>query len=502
MHPSVIRTVFLAIAASPLGAQTPENLEKVRLLDAYATQATKDWQGPGVAIAVVKDGRVVLSRGYGNLELGKPNAVDTQTLFAIGSATKAMTAVALGMLVDEGKINWDDPVTKHLPQFQLYDAYVSREITVRDLLTHRAGLPGTDYLWEQQTLQPEEMIRRLRFVQPAYSLRSGFRYQNLMYVTAGQVIASASGMSWSNFIHRRILQPLGMTRTVTSSVERDRMTNVASPHFIWEDTVHVISNRNIDHLAPAGGVWSTIEDMSKWIRFMLDSGRFEGKALLKRNTFVEITKPQTVITNFFQSWWDAETGGPHWHTYGLGWFQQDFNGRKVDFHTGSIDGMAAIVGLMLDEKLGVVVLTNLDHNNARIALMLKTFELFTGAPPRDWSMEWRKALAGDARQAREAQAKLEAKRVFGTKPSLPLISYAGEYADSLYGSRSILVENGKLRMKLGQDWATLEHWDYDTFRARYDKPWYGTNFVTFRIGADGSTPSLEVGDLTFQRVSP
>lgn len=492
------RLLLLAVCLPALASAQTDR--RVQDLDAYAAQATRDWRAPGLAIAIVKDGRVVFARGYGVLELGKPAPVDTQTLFAIGSTTKAMTAAAIAMLADEGKLRLDDPVTKFLPNFQLQDPWVTREITVRDLLTHRAGLPNADFLWYGTDTPGDEILRRVRMVRPAYSMRSSFIYQNVMYAVAGQVVAAASGMSWADFLRARIFKPLGMSRTVATLAEASRSTNVASPHFIVDDTVRVISNAPVDPVAPAGAVWSSVADMSKWMRFVLDSGRFEGNTLLQKRSFLELVHPQTMVPEpeFYPT---AQLTRPHWQTYGLGWFQQDYNGRKVDFHTGSIDGMVAIVGLLLDEGLGVYVLSNLDHAEVRHALMLRTFDAFTGAPARDWSAELRK-LYGDLRaEGLAAQKRVEQQRITNTRPSLPLEKYAGTYADSLYGTRVVTFENGSLRLRYSPtSAATLTHWQYDTFRARWDARWRGTQGATFTIGQDGLPARLEMGGATYRRI--
>ena len=372
---------------------------------------------------------------------------------------------------------------------------------MRDLLTHRAGLPNADYLWYGTDIGTDEIIRRLRYVPPAYSLRSGFIYQNIMYAVAGQVVAAVSGMSWADFLRARIFRPLGMTRTVATLAEAARTTNVARPHDTWDDTIHAISNRFVDPVAPAGAIWSSVADMSKWMRFVLDSGRYEGKVIVQKATFLEIVRPQTMVpqSQFYPT---ARLTHPHWQTYGLGWFQQDYNGRKVDFHTGSIDGMVAIIGLMLDEGLGVYVLSNLDHVEVRHALMLKTFDLFTGAPARDWSTELRTLYGDLTARALAAQRRDEQQRVRDTKPSLALEKYAGTYSDSLYGTRTVALENGSLRMRFGPQYAaTLEHWQYDMFRARFDNRWDGTQLVTFTIGADGLPSGIETGGVVLHRVT-
>ena len=492
-----ITGVSLAATTSAFAQATSD---PIRGLDAYVAKAVSDWRVPGLAIAVVKDGRIVFAKGYGVRELGKPAPVDTQTLFAIGSTTKAMTAASLGMLVDEGKLRWDDRVTKYLPGFQLADAYVTRELTIRDLLTHRAGLGNGDVLWYHADNTPEEVIRRARFIEPAYSLRSSFIYQNVMYAVAGQVVAAVSGMPWERFVRTRIFGPLDMRNTVPLLDSAAKRSNVASPHYRFGDTIRVIANAPVDAVASAGAVWASVADMARWMRFVLDSARVGGQRLLAPATYAEWLKPQTMVTvgEFYPT---ARLTKPHWTTYALGWFQEDYAGRMVDFHTGSIDGMVAIIGLIPDERLGVYVLANLDHAEVRHALMYKVFDLYLGNPPRDWSTELLRLYGGIRAAADSARRRTEARRIPDTHPSLALSRYAGTYADSLFGSVSVAVENGALRLRTSSSHAgTLEHWEYDTFRLRWDNAWEGTDFVTFTIGQNGVPTRLEMNRTTLRRV--
>jgi CubicO group peptidase (beta-lactamase class C family) len=493
--------LLIPVTATLAPAQHPADAALARQLDAYTAKAVGDWNAVGLAISVVKDGRVVFAKGYGVRELGKPEPVDSATLFAIGSTTKAMTAAAIGMLVDEGKVRWDDPVTNYLPGFQLHDPWVTREITVRDLLTHRAGLPNADYLWYGANNSTAEILRRVKFVEPAYSLRSSFIYQNVMYAAAGQVIAAASGMPWEEFVRTRIFTPLHMERTVPLLSRAASVPNVASPHDRIDDTMRVIVNASVDPVASAGSVWSSVADMARWMRFVLDSGRVEGRALLKPATFAELLKPQTMVPpdQFYPT---ARLTRPHWTTYALGWFQQDYNGRAVSFHTGSIDGMVAIIGLIPDEQLGVYVLANADHVELRHALMLKVFDLWgpPTAKPRDWSAELRTLYGNQRTQAVAAAKAAEAKRVTGTKPSLPPARYAGTYTDSLYGEATVTAAaNGSLRLRIGTLEGALEHWQYETFRVRWDRRWVGTDLITFVLGADGTPSRIELDNRTFAR---
>jgi CubicO group peptidase (beta-lactamase class C family) len=467
--------------------------------DAYVARAVRDWRTPGLAITVVKDGRVVFSKGYGVRELGKPAVVDPQTLFAVGSTTKAMTAALVGMLVDEKKLDWDDPVVKHLPWFQLKDPYLTREITVRDLLTHRAGLGNADYLWYGQTTEPQEILRRVKLLEASYSPRSSFIYQNVMYAAAGAVVEAASGQSWEQMMRTKLFEPLGMRESIATAAALARQPNVAMPHDMVDGELRVIENATVDGVAPAGSVWSSVHDMSKWMQMLLDGGTVNGHVLLKPETVAELFTPQAMVTPqaFYPT---ARLTKPHWTTYGLGWFQQDYRGRAVDFHTGSIDGMVAIHGLLRDERLGVFILANRDHAELRHALMLNVFDRFTGHADRDWSAELLTLYGNLQKEADERRRKEEGRRVAGTSPSLPLAQYAGTYSDPLYGDVVVSVDSKGLRARYGTAYnGALEHWNYDTFRAAWDARWRGTALITFVLDANGEPTTLQAMGARFRR---
>ena len=482
-----------------VGAQSVD--PKVAAFEAYTAKAVKDWGAVGLAVAVVKDGKTIFAKGYGVRELGKPDPVDENTLFAIGSTTKAMTAAAIGMLVDEGKLGWDDPVTKYLPGFQLGDPYLTREVTIRDLLTHRAGLANGDVIWYRTDNDQAEVVRRARFIPLGYSMRSSFIYQNVMYATAGAVIRAVSGMPWEQFVSTRIFQPLGMTHTVpTLAATRDR-PNVAMPHQAVDGTIRVISNASVDPVAAAGSIWSCVADMAKWAAFVLDSGRVDGQRLLKASTWAELLKPQTMVPpgEFYPS---RNLTRPHWTTYGLGWFQEDYQGKMVQFHTGSIDGMVAIIGLVPDERLGIYVLGNLDHVEVRHALMYRAFDTWLGTGSRDWSSEMLALYRSLAAQGDSARVRAAARRLSGTKPSLELDRYAGIYADSLVGRVEVRLDGGKLTLRQSsQLHATLEHWHLDTFQVRWDNAWQDPDLVTFSIGPRGTVDALSYAGRRLGRAS-
>lgn len=493
--PGRIRAVLVAVAVSVcLKASPGAQPAPLTGFDDLVARAMKDWRVPGLAMAVAKDGKIVVERGYGVRQLGQPGAVDAHTLFAIGSTTKAMTAALVGMLVDDKVLAWDDPVVKHLPWFQLKDPAVTRELTVRDLLTHRGGLGNADYLWYGQSNSTEEILKRVRLIEPAYSVRSSFIYQNIMYAAAGAVIEAAGRKPWAETIRLRIFEPLGMRDSIATAATLKAHANVAAPHDIVGGQVRVIENMSVDPVASAGAVWSSASDMAKWMQFLLDGGRIGGsggKRLIGDATFAELFKPQTIAP--FEMYPTTSVVKPHWMTYALGWFQQDYRGRAVDFHTGSIDGMTAIHGLIRDDRLGVYVLANLDHAELRHALMYTVFDRYAGASERDWSAELLKLYTGIRRQGDETREKEEAKRVRGTTPSLPLAQYAGTYSDPLRGDVEVTLVGGGLRLRYGPGFVgPLEHWHYDTFRAKWTAEWHAPALVTFGLNAEGKPTEVDL----------
>ena len=493
-------TTLLVCLATPLPAQRPS----LTAFDAYVAKGVRDWGVPGLAVAIVKDDSVVFAKGYGLQQLGRTEAVDTHTLFAIGSTTKAMTALSALLLGDEGRLGLDDPVLRYLPSLQLYDPVMTRELSVRDLLTHHTGLPGADLLWSGGDLSTDEIIRRMRWLKPAGSFRSMYNYQNVQYAMAGEVIRAASGAPWHEVVTRRIFGPLGMQETVPLlSMTRGR-PNVATPHMVIDDTLRVIENRTVDPVAAAGAVWSSVSDMAKWMRFVLDSGRVGGQRLISERRFVEWLSPQVVVRaeSFYPT---TRLTRPHHINYGLGWFLHDYRGLSVAMHTGSIDGMVAIIGLVPDQRLGVYVLANRDHTELRHALMYRVFDLFTGAAPRDWSAEMKTLYDGLTHEAKQAEVRFREARKAGTKPSLDLVHYTGTFADSLAGTMRVTLEGGRLRAHWGTGFVGwLEHWHYDTFVATWDDRRSGKSPVTFTVGAGGGVGTVELpgGGVMFHRQKP
>lgn len=474
-----------------------DNTALVKEFDAYIEKARVEWQVPGLAVAVVKDGKVLLSKGYGVREFGKPERVDNQTLFACASTTKAMTAACMGILVDEGKIKWDDLVITYLPEFQLYDEFVTRELRIRDLFTHNSGVGNADFLWTQMNIPSSEVLNKMRLVRPSYSLRSGFIYQNIFYIAAGTVIEKVSGQSWDSFMKTRLFQPLKMNRTFPK-LKEVKDVNQSSPHYTIESKITVIERTNADEIGSAGSVWSCADDMAKWAIAMLDSGKYEGGRLLKASTWTELFKPQVIAPASFYP--TTKLTKPNWTTYAFGWYQQDYKGRKTNYHTGSLAGEVAIHGQVPSERLAIYVFGNLDHAEVRHALLFKAFDHFALGGTIDWSTEFKTLYKTNDEQAEKREKDFESKRVMGTVPSHPLSAYSGKYTDPLFGELEVVVSGTSLNLVINNKTrATLTHWHYDTFRGWYEKKWYGKGNAVFTADATGKITRVTFAGMEFRR---
>jgi CubicO group peptidase (beta-lactamase class C family) len=322
-----------------------------------------------------------------------------------------------------------------------------------------------------------------------------------MYAAAGAVVEAASGKPRAEMMRTRIFQPLGMRDTIATAATLAAQPNVASPHALVNGEVRVIENLSVDPVAPAGSVWSNVADMAKWMQMLLEGcqvGGAGGTALLSKESCKEMFTPQALAP--YEMYPTTRLTRPHWMTYGLGWFQQDYRGRAVDFHTGSIDGMVAIHGVVRDERLGVYVLGNLDHTELRHAIMYTVFDRYAGQSDRDWSAEFLKLYAGLRDEADKTRAEKEAKRVKGTAPSLPLKQIAGDYVDPLHGEVRVTHEGAGLRLQYGAAFVgALEHWHYNTYRATWDAAWRAPELVTFGVDEDGRPGAVEMMGARFAR---
>ena len=481
-----------SIQTGSVGAQGPD----VQRLDAMVAEVQRDWPVPGLAVVIVKDGRTVLLKGYGERELGSGELVDEHTLFAIASNSKAFTAASLAMLVEEGKVSWDDPVRKHLPYFQLYDPYVSQEMRVRDLLSHRSGL-GTysgDLLWYGTEYSAEEVVRRTRFVPQAGAFRASYGYSNLMFIAAGEVVSAASGMPWADLVESRILEPLGMERTVTSTTDLPLRDNVATPHKNWVNRVEPIEWYNWDAMAAAGGIISSVYDMSQWLKLQLGNGEIDGLRLFSAESAWEMWTVHTARAVPAES--RVSTPSTHFRGYGLGWSLNDYQGRLIVSHGGGYDGMFSRVVIVPEEDLAMAVFTN-SMTSVSTAITNNILDAYLGAEPRDWSgnllMEWRSARRGfEARQDR-----FEEEAAAGTEPSLGLGAFTGSYGGDMYGDATVTQENGQLVLRLLPNpdlVADLTHLHHDTFLMEWRNTfaWFGKGAATFVLDPYGAVVEMRL----------
>ena len=486
--------VFLLTAppgfVSWVAADVPSELAGI---DEYLDAARIEWDVPGLAVAVVKDDRLVYARGFGVKRIGHADPIDEHTNFAIGSASKAFTATALAMMIQDKRLAWDDKAADVLPDFRLYDPYVTRELTVRDLLCHRCGLARGDRLWYGSEFSRGEILRRVRHLEPSWSFRSNFGYQNIMYLAAGQIIPQRAGASWDAFVESRIFQPLGMRDSSTTIAAVVESPQAARPHAKIDDQIIAIEWRDLDNVAPAGSINSNVTDMAAWLRFQMAEGKFDGERLLRKSLVREMHTPQTIIRQ--EGLNKISYPDANFLNYGLGWFLQDYHGHKVVRHGGAIDGMRALVAMIPDEQLGVVVLTNLNRSMLCVPVTFRIFDAFLGRPPKDWSQELREAYGFFDDRRELAAALRRAGRKPGTHPSLPLEKYAGIYSHPMYGELSIQAEAETLRFRRGPQFVgELRHWHYDTFELTYEQPVLGKRFVSFRIDVGGAVEAIKIDD--------
>ncbi|MGH8289166.1 MAG: serine hydrolase [Steroidobacteraceae bacterium] len=468
-------------------------------LDGYVHSAMAQWHVPGLAVAVVKDGQVVFARGYGLRERGKPGRVDADTLFDIGSNTKAFTAAALGTLVAVGKLRWDDRVIEHVPGFRLESPYVTEEITLRDLLAHRSGYCDPSTMWYQSDDTTANIIQRLRYQKPRYGFRAHFCYNNTMYLVASTFVPAITGASWNSYVATHLFTPLGMSRTVSTAAAVAAASDVARPHGEVDGKVRVIKtywSNNMDVFAAVGGINSSVNDMSHWLIMLLADGRYGGRQVLEPSIIHDMETPQSLIQgdSDLAGWLNTQTPDTRFYAYGLGFFLQEYGGHRLVWHAGDIDGMASALALVPEEHLGVVVLSNMNQNRAPEGVVFRVLQDYLGLAHRDVSAAMYAYIHKDKAQSDAAKKKLKAARRPGTQAPLPLSAYMGSYSDPYYGTAAVEEDRGHLMLRLGNPMFTgdLEHWNGDTFRVRWRYRFYGDAYITFDVDALGEPVRLDL----------
>lgn len=484
-------TGVLAVCGQHPGQAQQHGPDRLGGLDDYVERSMAHWEVPGLAIAVVQNGKLIHARGYGVRALGAGARVDAETVFSIASCTKAFTAAAIAKLVDDAKLQWDDPIAKHLPAFRLSDPDLTSRITIRHTLIHRTGLPRANMLWRNGAFDGDEIVARLRWLKPVAAPGERFLYNNNMYLVLGKLGEQVSGRKWNVFLRNELFEPLGMKSTAAdSSGVRDR-ENVAAPHASDSGKVQRVQPYCPDVIAPAGAIHSNILDMARWLSMHLEGGRSDGRQILSNSRIEEMhTAPRRAVAKA-----PAEPQVPRApiSNYGLGWFFNDHAGRRVIEHSGVQTGFVSWVAMMPEERLGLVVLANHHQTGLNSALSSWIFDACLGRPQRDWSEAVRADYSnGYQRLLREAKAQFDAKRPPVTRPSMPLSEYAGVYESKLYGPLRIEAADDRLSLQFGTRFeGELKHWQNDTFQATFPNPRLDDWLVTFSV-KEGAVAAMQV----------
>jgi CubicO group peptidase (beta-lactamase class C family) len=470
-------------------------------LDVYVNRALTDWQIPGVSVCIVKNGKVVVMKGYGVKEAGSNDKVDENTLFMIGSNSKAFTATALAMLEAEKKLSLDDKVQKWLPDFKLYDPWVAKEANIRDLLCHRLGFETFqgDFMYFDSDLTTAEVREKMGKLKPMYGFRSKWGYTNCAFMTAGEIIPKVTGKSWAGFVTERIFKPLGMENTLALSKDIKTAANKCAAHTVVMGVLKKIPYGNIDNLAPAGSISSSANDMSKWVMMQLNNGKLDGNEIIPASAIAQTRTPHSILGNGGHMFNKA-----HFALYGLGWFLEEYAGRKIVAHTGGVNGFVTSVCLVPEEKLGIIVLTNTDANEFYEALRNEIEDAYLGLPYRNYSKVYRNFMRADEEEKAKHYKVIRDSIALNPKTDLLLTAYAGEYVHEVYGKMNIKIEDGKLIMRfehhLGR-YGTLEPLGGNRFFCTYNDPLYGMKKLEFTV-VNKKVKSLTVKVADFVEFTP
>jgi CubicO group peptidase (beta-lactamase class C family) len=486
-----MRTVLLRLPLLLLLLSAPPAAASLDGLDDYIASGMRDWKIPGLAVAVVRDDEIIYARGFGTRRLGRDEGVDERTLFGVASTTKAMTAAVLGMLVDEGLINWDDRVIDHLPEFRLSDPWVTAEVRIRDLLTHRVGVGRlTGNRLQFMTHRPRsEIMYRLRHHEFEQPFRSRSVYSNVMYMVAGEIVPAVTGKSWDEFMVERLFTPLGMDDSNTSITAIGHDANAAWPHQEIDGEVVAIPRRNFDNVGPSASVNASVRDMAQWMRMHLgEPGVFDGERILSEAVMREMHAPQFALGRR-----DREDDV---RAYGLGWGLDRYRGYAIAQHGGATDGMNTQLVLVPELDLGIVVTSNL-FNDFRVALAQEIIDRIAGLEKHDWNAEMLEQDRKQRQEAQQARDRIHAERQRGTRPSMPFRELAGRYHNDLYDGIEVVHHRRGDRLEL-RFWdddsliADLEHWHHDTYRAIWRNRAQREKFVHFTRDRDGTPAAIHV----------
>jgi len=463
--------------------------EKIRLnaedFKKFIHRTMKMFDVPGVAVAIVKDGKGIFLEGFGWRNVKKKLKVSSHTLFPIASCTKAFTTTSMGILVDEGKLDWDKPIREYISSFKMYDFVQTERMTPRDLVTHRSGLPRYDWVWYRADYSREEIIERLKHLKPNKDLRYVYQYQNIMYVTAGYLVGYIAKCSWEKFVQKRIFKPLEMKESNFSITEMQKISDYSSGYLKKKNNIIELPFVNIDALGPAGSINSNVVDMAKWLLFNLNNGKCKDKQIISEKSLKEIHSPHIVVPE------EISYGEIINSCYGLGWGVISYQGKKLLQHGGNMDGFQSHTSLMPSEKIGICVLTNLDGSPAPRTIAYYVYDCLLGLEPIDWNKHAKIEIEKDKKEQMKERRKSASERKKGTKLSHPINDYIGEFENSAYGKIVIEKKKGKLYLIFHKMSFLLRHYHYDMFEM-IDLLWDTRRKVSFQMSPKGDIKSVSV----------
>ena len=478
----VLAILLVQSAICSIHAQDASVDKALRGVDKYIEKAMQEWEVPGIALAVVKDSSVVFVKGYGYRNVEKELPVTSETLFAIGSCSKAFTAVSVGQLTDEDKVDLNEPVKTYIPTFKMYDDYVTKNMTPIDLMCHRSGLPRHDGVWYGKDISRKELLNTLQYLEPSQGFRTTYQYQNLMFMTAGILVEEVSGMKWEAFVKEGIFDPLEMKASNFSVDEMQQTDNFSFPYSKREEKVTRIPFRNIDAIGPAGSINSNVLEMSNWMIMHLNKGKFNGDEIVSESFLKQAHAPQMVATK-------SLTDEVFYGSYGLGWFLTSYRGHFRSEHGGGIDGFVSSVGLYPMDGFGIVVLTNYD--NAQITGVVRNYiaDRLLGLE----EIDWQEKIFGPVREAREKEEEEKVEdvsRLKDTKPSFPLKEYTGTYKHPAYGKISVSLAEDQLVADMTPFTLNLTHYHLDIFEG--ENPVIGKQKIIFHYNVQGEINMLSM----------
>ena len=478
----IVRFFIIVILSVHSNILLSQNAAKLEYLEEQILRAVDTFNVPGLAVGIIKNGEVVFAKGFGVKSTENATPVDTETLFGVASLSKAFTAAAIGILVDEGKVDWNDRVVDHLPWFKLYDPYITREVRIADLLSHRVGLAtfDGDLLWYGSSYTRDEIVRRISALPIKNSFRSKYGYQNIMFIVAGEVIEEITGQSWEEFVQTRIFDPLDMNRSTLTNKGFSDSQNIAHPHLKGKVQKFI----DYDNSGPAASINSSVDDMLKWARFWLSKGRVDTNQILTERSYYTITKSYTSMN--VRS--GENMGGTHFSSTGLGWFLKDYAGRKIISHGGGLPGFLSKIAIVPEDSLGLIVLQN-DIQPVFRDVERMILDLFLKDKKVDYisrSLDRKKIY--ESRSSKRKQEREES-RVEDTRPSYSLDKYIGIYEDKMYGKAEISIDDGKMNISLLPTKklfsSEMVHWHFDTFKIKFNDPFLPEGFVTFHKDSKG-----------------